>query len=164
MLSSPEAEKRAVGLCEDGDDDVAGEHRHCCLLSGDDGDDDVEDKEDIKKEHLPHESRIVSSSIIIVITIKKNLVRVHSSQKSRMASITWLGIIVPIIITIIVITIIVIFIIVITLKPPGKSAFLHLSGAAPVETTGGIKRHLQIVTCLGALCGENENNDYGDWW
>ena len=76
MLSSPEAEKRAVGLCEDGDDDVAGEHRHCCLLSGDDGDDDDgdydgEDKEDIKKEHLPHESRIVSSSIIIVITIKK---------------------------------------------------------------------------------------------
>ena len=75
MLSSPEAEKRAVGLCEDGDDDVAGEHRHCCLLSGDDGDDDgnddVEDKKDIRKENLSHETRIVSSSIIIVITIKK---------------------------------------------------------------------------------------------
>ena len=43
FLPSPEAEKRAVGLCEDGDDHVAGEHRHSCLLSGDDVDDDGED-------------------------------------------------------------------------------------------------------------------------
>ena len=43
FLPSPEAEKRAVGLCEDGDDHVAGEHRHSCLLSGDDGDDDGDD-------------------------------------------------------------------------------------------------------------------------
>ena len=40
-MSSPKTEKRRVGLCEDGDDHVAGEHRHRCLLSGDDGDDDV---------------------------------------------------------------------------------------------------------------------------
>ena len=43
FLPSPKAEKRTVGLCEDGDDHVAGEHRHRCLLSGGDGDDDGED-------------------------------------------------------------------------------------------------------------------------
>ena len=63
FLSSPEAEKRAVGLCEDGDDHVAGEHRHRCLLSGDDGDDDgvgnddgdddVEDEKAMKKGKSP---------------------------------------------------------------------------------------------------------------
>ena len=55
FLPSPEAEKRAVGLCEDGDDHVAGEHRHRCLLSGDDGDghDDDDGNGDEKRKMFP---------------------------------------------------------------------------------------------------------------
>ena len=58
FLSSPKAEKRTVGLCEDGDDHVAGEHRHRCLLSGGDGDDYGEDDGyDDGDDHVGYEKR-----------------------------------------------------------------------------------------------------------